>query len=114
MFKVQKVDQPLKFEFTVTNVSYKTAVMKNGIQPMVKREYDSDYEAVPGKIVLVYNPSKDKKHLSLSFQYQYDPIIDGTLYFAISYPYSYLKYQRKFAELLNQYSKEPDIFFTKN
>jgi hypothetical protein len=36
---------------------------------MVKREFDVSYEPVGGKITLTYDPSKNSKHISLSFEY---------------------------------------------
>ena len=110
MFKVKKMDQPITLNFTIENLSFNPEILKNGVNPVVKKEFDLSYTKIKGKIVIKYNQETDPKTMSLNFHYKYDPIVDGKLYFAMNYPYSYIKYVRRFKKLIRRYSKTNSVY----
>lgn len=98
MFKVEKLDQPVTLYFKISNLSFDKNFLKNGVVPVVKQDDEGyeEWQEIDEKSILEVTDSGD---LSLRFSYTYDPIIDKTLVFALTYPWSCSR-DRIFYEML--------------
>jgi hypothetical protein len=111
-FTVDNVQQPVTMMFFISNLTLDRDMLQQGVVPVFKSDSSAGLWAKLEYITRLRQI--DTNEMEIEFSYQYDPAADGKIAFALCYPWSYLKNQKFYRELLKIYSSNPTLFFEKH
>ncbi|XP_063980792.1 cytosolic carboxypeptidase 6 isoform X2 [Diachasmimorpha longicaudata] len=91
-FTVDNVRADQRVIFNIVNVSKSKNLFREGMTPLVKSTSKPKWQRIPRKHVFYYRSAQHQNHHVLTFAFNFDRE-DDVYQFALTYPYSYTRYQ---------------------
>ncbi|XP_011302716.1 cytosolic carboxypeptidase 6 [Fopius arisanus] len=91
-FTVDNVRTDQRVIFNIVNVSKSKNLFREGMTPLVKSTSKPKWQRIPRKHVFYYRSAQHQNHHVLTFAFNFDRE-DDVYQFALTYPYSYTRYQ---------------------
>jgi hypothetical protein len=111
-FSVSGIQQPVTISFSVSNISLDVNLLKNGLVPVFKSESSGKIWSRLEDVTRIRQV--DTNELEVEFSYQYDPASDGTIFFAMAYPWSYRSNQLFYGTIEKTYHDHQRVLFQRH